>query len=107
MPPITVATGSPTAKVPPGAAATVPVASMPRMRGKLTPGEWPCRVKSSERFSPKASTRISTSPGCGCGIGRRSMRSTSGPPGACITAARMVSVMAGSPSFGAAKARAM
>jgi hypothetical protein len=34
---------------------------MPRTRGKWTLGECPCRVNSSERFNPNASTRIKTS----------------------------------------------
>ena len=42
---------------------------MPRMRGNLTPGEWPWRVKSSERLRPKALTRMRTSPGFGRGNG--------------------------------------
>src|ERR1700687_1057606 len=66
---------------------------MPRTRGNLTLGEWPCRVNSSERFSPNALTRISTSPLCGAGIGRLSILRSSGPPASWITAAFMVVII--------------
>lgn len=68
----------------------MPVASMPRMRGNVTPGEWPCRVNISERLSPNAWIRISTSPAWGTGMGRCSRVRLEGPPGVCRIAARMV-----------------
>ena len=70
MPPINAATCWPRANSPPGASATIPVASMPGPRGKVTPSARPSLVGSSERLSPNASTLIKTWPGCGVGIGR-------------------------------------
>src|SRR5580704_14755048 len=90
MPPITLATLSPLRNSPPGASSTSPTASMPMMRGNLTPRENPCRVNNSDRFSPNARTRMSTWSGCGVGIGRSSILRTSGPPGVYITAAFIV-----------------
>src|SRR5579862_220335 len=90
MPPITLATLSPLRNSPPGASSTSPTASMPMMRGNLTPRENPCRVNNSDRFSPTARTRMSTWPGCGVGIGRSWILRTSGPPGVYITAAFIV-----------------
>ena len=55
-----------------------------------TPGECPCRVKSSERLRPNAFTRIRTHPGAGRGTGSCSILSTSGAPGSRMTAAFMV-----------------
>lgn len=52
-----------------GAEATMPVASIPRIRGNCT-GLWPWRVKSSERLRPKALMRMRTWPGWGTGMGR-------------------------------------
>lgn len=52
-----------------GAEATMPVASIPRIRGNCT-GLWPWRVKSSERLRPKALMRMRTWPGWGMGMGR-------------------------------------
>ena len=38
-------------------------------RGNSTPGEWPCRVKSSERLRSNAFTRMRIHPAVGCGRG--------------------------------------
>jgi len=72
----------------------MPVASMPRMRGNLTFGEWPCRVNSSERLSPTALIWMRTWPGDGVGMGSSVILRTSGPPGLEMTAAFMVAMMA-------------
>jgi hypothetical protein len=63
------------------------------MRGNVTLGDWPKRVKSSERFNPNAFTRINTSPVRGVGIGTVSMRRTSGPPACLITTAFMFAIV--------------
>ena len=87
MPPMTVATVAPRSNSPPGAASTVPTASMPRILGRRTPGEWPRRVNSSERFKaegPDADQDLAA--GRASGTGTDSSRSASGPPGACSTA---------------------
>ena len=81
---------SPSLNSPPGAAATIPVASMPRMRGKATPGEAPLRVNISDRLRPNALTRIRTQPLSGVGMGRSSRMRALGPPGLWTTAARIV-----------------
>ena len=85
-----VATVCPGWNSPPGASSTVPTASMPSTRGNSTPGEWPCRVKSSERLRPNAFTRMRTHPPVGLGTESSSILSTSGAPGSRMTAAFMV-----------------
>src|SRR3989344_1925304 len=60
------------------------------------------RCSTSGRLTPAAATRISTSPGPGRGTGRVSGTKTSGPPGALIAMARMLSgtlVTSWSPCF--------
>src|SRR5580658_4477314 len=89
MPPMAVATVWPLANSPQGAYSTIPTASMPRMRGNWTPGERPWRVKSSDRFKPKAFTRIRTWLGPGVGTETRSILRTSGPPGSRMITAFM------------------
>ena len=68
----------------------LPTASIPRIRGRVTEGEWPCRVNSSERLRPKARTLISTQPGFDCGTGRSWTVKTSGGPGRSMTTALML-----------------
>src|SRR5437899_5773416 len=92
MPPIIAATCWPSSNSPSGAAATMPVASMPSTRGKVTPCARPRRVCSSERLIPNALTRMSTQPERGSGTGSSRIRSASGGPGASSTTARMVAV---------------
>ena len=62
-------------------AATVPTASMPKIRGKVTDGEKPLRVKISEWLTPKPRTVINVQPGLTVGVGTSVYSSTSGPPG--------------------------
>ena len=89
-----VATLAPSGSSFPGQDATMPVASMPRMRGKGTLGDKPWRVKSSDRLSPKALMLMRTWPALGVGIGRCSSLRTSGPPGVWMTAAFIVDMAA-------------
>src|ERR1039457_1702933 len=64
------------------AAAMVPATSNPRT-GDVPGGGgyWPARCSTSGRFTPAASTRISTSPGPGTGVGTSAICRTSGGPG--------------------------
>jgi hypothetical protein len=89
MPAMADATLSPGWNLPDGHFSTTPAASMPSTRGNRTFGLCPWRVNISDRLSPKALTRISTSSAAGVGIGRCSSLSTSGPPASWITTAFM------------------
>src|SRR5215510_9124126 len=76
--------------VPAGAASTVPAASMPGTRGKLTPTLRPSRSLSSERLRPNASTRMRTHPSRSGGSGRVVNRRLSTGPGPESRTARML-----------------
>ena len=83
MSPIMATTVCPRASpLPAGAASTVPTASMPGTRGKLTPALTPSRSFNSERLMPNASTRMRTQPsrsdGTGSVVSRR-LRTGPGP----------------------------
>src|SRR5690606_19523037 len=70
--------------------ATVPAISRPGRSD--TPGGIgyrPLRCSTSGRLMPDAGTRIRNSPAAGTGSGRCVSRSTSGPPGAVISIARI------------------
>ena len=54
---------------------------MPKILGKLTLGDKPCRVKISEWFIPNPLTLTKVHPSRNLGIGLSSNRSFSGPPG--------------------------
>ncbi len=69
--------------------ATTPTHSMPSTRGNRTFGECPCRVISSDRFSPNPSTRTRVQPSRTSGTGTSRTRNTSGPPGPSTTTARI------------------
>lgn len=69
---------------------TVPTHSIPNTRGSCTPGEWPWRVKSSERLRPKAWTFNKMWFSGGGWIGRVWTVRTEGGPGFVITTARIV-----------------
>ena len=70
MSPIIATTCCPGASpLPGGAASTVPAASMPGTRGKVTPVLTPSRSFSSERLRPNASTRMRTQPSRSGGMG--------------------------------------
>ena len=76
--------------LPGGAASTVPAASMPGTRGKLTPSLTPSRSFSSERLRPNASTRMRTQPSRSGGSGSVVRCRLSTGPGAESWTARMV-----------------
>src|SRR3984957_560397 len=76
--------------LPAGAASTVPAASMPGTRGKLTPTPRPSRSFSSERLRPNASTRMRTQPSRSGGSGSVVSRRLPTGPGAESSTARMV-----------------
>ena len=76
--------------LPAGAASTVPAASIPGTRGKLTPTLRPSRSFSSERLRPNASTRMRTQPSRSGGSGSVVSRRLSTEPGAESRTARMV-----------------
>ena len=76
--------------LPAGAASTVPAASIPGTRGKLTPALRPSRSFSSERLRPNASTRIRTQPSRSGGSGSVVSRRLSTGPGTESRTARMV-----------------
>src|SRR5262245_43212030 len=91
MSPIIATTFCPEASpLPSGAASTVPAASIPGTRGKLTPSLRPSRSFSSERLSPNASTRIRTQPSRSGGSGSVVNRRLSTGPGADSWTARIV-----------------
>jgi hypothetical protein len=91
MSPIIATTFCPGASpLPAGAASTVPAASMPGTRGKLTPTPRPSRSFSSERLRPNASTRMRTQPSRSGGSGSVVSRRLSTGPGAESWTARMV-----------------
>src|ERR1700678_740489 len=91
MSPIIATTFCPRARpLPAGAASTVPAASMPGTRGKLTPTLTPSRSFSSERLRPNASTRMRTQPSRSGGSGSVVSRRLSTGPGADSRTARMV-----------------
>lgn len=64
-----------------GTAATTPTHSIPNIRGSLTPGEAPRRVKCSDLFRPNAFICIRIWWGRGLGMGRVVKVRVSGPPG--------------------------
>ncbi len=91
MSPIIATTFCPGASpLPAGAASTVPAASIPGTRGKLTPTLRPSRSFSSERLRPNASTRMRTQPSRPGGSGSVVSRRLSTGPGAQSRTARMV-----------------
>ncbi len=91
MSPIIATTFCPrTSPLPSGAASTVPAASIPGTRGKLTPSLTPSRSFNSDRLTPNASTRIRTHPSRSGGRGRVISRRFSTGPGADSWTARMV-----------------
>src|ERR1700733_7714022 len=91
MSPIIATTFCPEASpLPAGAASTVPAASIPGTRGKLTPSLTPSRSFSSERLRPNASTRMRTQPSRSGGSGSAASRRLSTGPGAESRTARMV-----------------
>src|SRR6516164_8506395 len=91
MSPIIATTFCPGASpLPAGAASTVPTASIPGTRGKLTPTLRPSRSFSSERLRPNASTRMRTQPSRSGGSGSVVSRRLSTGPGAESRTARMV-----------------
>jgi hypothetical protein len=71
------ATCVPATNSPPGAASTVPTASIPGTREKLPRWPIPRRKCNSDRCSPNASTRIKTSLGPGTGTGTSRVTATS------------------------------
>ena len=83
-----VSTFVPPASAPDGSAATVPTASIP-LTG-VASGHSPLRMCVSAWLTPKARTRIRTSPSPGTGSGTSWICSTSGPPGLVMTIARIV-----------------
>src|SRR5580698_8294670 len=93
MSPIIATTFCPGASpLPAGAASTVPAASMPGTRGKLTPAPRPSRSFSSERLRPNASTRIRTQPSRSGGSGSVVSRRLPTGPGPESWMARMVAM---------------
>jgi hypothetical protein len=91
MSPIIATTFCPGASpLPAGAASTVPAASIPGTRGKLTPTPRPSRSFSSERLRPNASTRMRTQPARSGGSGSVVSRRLPAGPGADSRTARMV-----------------
>jgi len=83
MPPIIATTFCPGASpLPAGATSTLPAASMPGTRGKLTPTLRPSRSFSSERLMLNASTRMRTQPSRWGGSGSVISRRLSTEPGA-------------------------
>src|SRR5215468_4129397 len=91
MSPIIATTFCPGASpLPAGAASTVPAASIPGTRGKLTPTLRPSRSFSSERLRPNASTRMRTQPSRSGGSGSVVSRRLPTGPGAESRTARMV-----------------
>ena len=91
MSPIIATTFCPGASpLPAGAASTVPAASIPGTRGKLTPTLRPSRSFSSERLRPNASTRMRTQPSRSGGSGSVVSRRLSTGPGAESRTARIV-----------------
>ena len=91
MSPIIATTVCPRASpAPAGAASTVPAASMPGTRGKLTPAPRPSRSFSSERFRPNASTRMRAQPSRPGGSGSLVSRRLPTGPGPESRTARIV-----------------
>src|SRR5262249_30965169 len=90
MPPIIAATCWPGRRSLSGAASTMPTASIPSTRGKVTPSARPRRECSSERFQPNALSAIRTQPGPGSGTGKSLISRFSSGPGSRNTTARIV-----------------
>ena len=90
IPPIIVTAWVPGARMPSGSRSMTPEASIPRMRGKVTPSAMPCTEWYSLRLRPKAMTFRRTQPSGGAGTGSSTTWRLLMLPGSLSRAASMV-----------------